>query len=86
MCLGLRREPGGPVLIGIAAAGAGAVLAYWLATSSARRQLAEQRAALAAELAATRRDNEWLTTQVDRERAAVHPRCLAAAGADRRRR
>jgi DNA recombination protein RmuC len=59
------------VLIGIAAAVAGAVLAYWLATSSARRQLAEQRAALAAELAATQRDNEWLTSQVEREREAL---------------
>jgi DNA recombination protein RmuC len=59
------------VLIGIAAAVAGAVLAYWLATSSARRQLAEQRAALAAELAATHRDNEWLTSQVEREREAL---------------
>ena len=53
------------VLIGIAAAAAGAVLAFWLARSSARRQLAEQRAALAAELAAAKRDNEWLTGQID---------------------
>lgn len=59
------------VLIGIAAAVAGAVLAYWLAMSSAGRQLAEQRAALAGELAAARRDNEWLTSQVEREREAL---------------
>jgi DNA recombination protein RmuC len=59
------------VLIGIAAAVAGAVLAYWLATSSAGRQLAEQRAALAADLAATQRDNEWLASQVAREREAL---------------
>jgi len=59
------------VLIGIAAAVAGAMLAYWLATSSARRQLAEQRAALAAELAAAKRDNEWLTSQVEREREVL---------------
>ena len=59
------------VLIGIAAAVAGAMLAYWLATSSARRQLAEQRAAVAAELAAAKRDNEWLTRQVEREREAL---------------
>ena len=58
-------------LIGIAAAAAGAVLAFWLARASAQRQLAEQRAALAAELAAARRDNEWLTGQITRERAAL---------------
>jgi DNA recombination protein RmuC len=58
-------------LIGIAAAAAGAVLAFWLARASAQRQLAEQRAALATELAAARRDNEWLTGQITRERAAL---------------
>jgi len=58
-------------LIGIAAAAAGAVLAFWLARASAQRQLAEQRAALAAELAAAKRDNEWLTGQITRERAAL---------------
>jgi DNA recombination protein RmuC len=59
------------ILIGIAAAVAGAMLAYSLAASAARRQLAEQRAALAAELAAVTRDNEWLKTQVERERDAL---------------
>jgi DNA recombination protein RmuC len=58
-------------LIGIAAAAAGAVLAFWLARASAQRQLAEQRAALAAELAAAKRDYEWLTGQITRERAAL---------------
>ena len=58
-------------LIGIAAAAAGAVLAFWLARASAQRQLAEQRAALAAELAGAKRDNEWLTGQITRERAAL---------------
>jgi DNA recombination protein RmuC len=58
-------------LIGIAAAAAGAVLAFWLARASAQRQLAEQRAALAAELAAAKRDNEWLTGQITREGAAL---------------
>jgi type II secretory pathway pseudopilin PulG len=58
-------------LIGIAAVVAAAVLSYWLAASAGRRQLAEQRAALAAELAALTRDNEWLKTQVDRERDAL---------------
>ena len=48
-------------LIGIAAAAAGAVLAFWL-TRSARRSVSSpnERAALAAELAAAKRDNEWL--------------------------
>ena len=59
------------VLIGIAAAAAGAVLAFWFARSSAQRHLAEQRAALAAELAAAKRDNEWLTGQNERERDAL---------------
>jgi DNA recombination protein RmuC len=58
-------------LIGIAAAAAGAVLAFGLARASVLRQLAEQRAALATELAAARRDNEWLTGQITRERAAL---------------
>jgi DNA recombination protein RmuC len=59
------------VLIGIAAAAAGAVLAFWFARSAARRQLAEQGAALATDLAITRRDNEWLTGQIERERQAI---------------
>jgi DNA recombination protein RmuC len=58
-------------LIGLAAAAAGAVLAFWLARASVQRQLAEQRAALATELAAARRDNEWLTGQITRERGAL---------------
>ena len=56
------------LLSGIIAAAAAAVLAYWLARASGQRQLAEQRAALAADLAAARRDNEWLTGQIERER------------------
>jgi len=59
------------LLLGIAAATVAAVLAYWLARASGQRQLAEQRAALAADLAAARRDNEWLTGQVERERQAL---------------
>jgi DNA recombination protein RmuC len=58
------------LLSGIIAAAAAAVLAYWLARTSGQRQLAEQRAALAADLAAARRDNEWLTGQIERERQA----------------
>jgi DNA recombination protein RmuC len=59
------------VLIGIAAAAAGAVLAFWFTRSAAQRQLAEQRAALAAELATTKRDNDWLAGQIERERQAL---------------
>jgi DNA recombination protein RmuC len=59
------------VLIGIAAAAAGAVLAFWFTRSAAQRQRADDRAALAAELAAAKRDNEWLSGQIERERQAV---------------
>jgi DNA recombination protein RmuC len=59
------------LLFGIAAASVVAVLAYWLARASGQRQLAEQRASFAADLAAARRDNEWLTGQIERERQAL---------------
>ena len=59
------------VLIGIAAAAAGAVLAFWFTRSAAQRQRADDRAALAAELATARRDNEWLSGQIERERQAL---------------
>ena len=59
------------VLIGIAAAAAGAVLAYWFSRSAAQRQHADDRAALAAELVAAKRDNEWLSGQIERERQAL---------------
>jgi DNA recombination protein RmuC len=55
-------------IFGVAAAAIVAGLTAWIARSSARRQLAEQRAALGAELASARRDNEWLAEQVARER------------------
>jgi DNA recombination protein RmuC len=58
-------------ILGVAAAGIAAMLATWIARSSAQRQLAEQRATLAAELAGARRDNEWLTEQVAREREVL---------------
>jgi len=57
--------------LAITAAAVAVVLATLIARSSAGRQLAEQRAALAAELAAARRDNEWLTGQVAREREVL---------------
>lgn len=59
------------VLIGIVTAAAGAVLAFWLTRSAAQRQLADQRAALAAELATAKRDNDWLSGQIEREREAL---------------
>jgi DNA recombination protein RmuC len=59
------------VLIGIAAAAAGAVLAFWFTRSAAQRQRADDRAALAAELAGGKRDNEWLSGQIERERQAL---------------
>ena len=52
------------LLIGIAAAVAGAMLAWWLTRLTAARQLAEQRATLAADLAATRTKVESLTSQI----------------------
>jgi DNA recombination protein RmuC len=58
------------VLIGIAAAAAAAVLAFWFTRSAAQRQHAD-RAALTAELAAAKRDNEWLSGQIERERQAL---------------
>jgi DNA recombination protein RmuC len=59
------------VLIGIVAAAAGAILAFWFTRSTAQRQLAEERAALAGELASVKRDNEWLSAQIERERQAL---------------
>jgi DNA recombination protein RmuC len=59
------------VLIGIAAAAAGAVLAFWFTRLAAQRQLADERGALAAELATAKRDNDWLSGQIERERQAL---------------
>ena len=59
------------LLFGVAAVVAAAVLAYWFARIAGQRQLAEQRAAFAADLAAARRENEWLTEQIERERQAL---------------
>jgi len=59
------------VLIGIAAAAAAAVLAFWFTRSAAQRQHTDDRAALSAELAAAKRDNEWLSGQIERERQAL---------------
>ena len=57
-----------PWILAAFAAAAAATLATLFARSSAARQLAEQRATLTAELASAKRDNEWLTDQVARER------------------
>jgi DNA recombination protein RmuC len=59
------------VLIGIAAAAAGALLAFWFTRSAAQRHLADERAALAVELATAKRDNDWLSGQIERERQAL---------------
>jgi DNA recombination protein RmuC len=59
------------VLIGITAAAVAAVLAFWFTRSAAQRQHADDRAALTAELAAAKRDNEWLSGQIERERQAL---------------
>jgi DNA recombination protein RmuC len=56
-----------PLVIGVAATAAAVALAFWIARVSSQRQLAELRASLSAELTAARRDNEWLTSQVNRE-------------------
>src|ERR1041384_7418714 len=56
------------LLIGIAAAVAGAMLAWWLTRLTAARQFAEQRATLAADVAATRTKVESLTSQIERDR------------------
>lgn len=42
-----------------------------LVQSHARRQVAEARAELAAQLAATNQDNKWLTEEIDRQKAAL---------------
>ena len=56
------------------AAAIGAIVATLLARSRAERQVAEARADMVAELAATRQDNKWLTEEVER-----HKQSLAAA-------
>ena len=56
------------LLIGIAAAVAGAMLAWWLTRLTAARQLAEQRATFAADVAAARTKVESLTSQIERDR------------------
>lgn len=53
------------------AAAIGAVLATVLVRSRARRQLAEARAQMAADLAASKQDNKWLTEEVARQKQAL---------------
>jgi len=53
------------------AAAIGAVLATVLVRSRARRQLAEARGQMAAELAASKQDNKWLTEEVARQKQAL---------------
>jgi hypothetical protein len=49
-----------PWIIGVAAAAVSAALVFALERASARRRIAEQRVAMASELAAAKRDNEWM--------------------------
>jgi len=60
-----------PWIIGVAAAAVSAALVFALERASARRRIAEQRVAMASELAATKRDNEWMKGQIEREREAL---------------
>ena len=53
------------------AAAIGAVLATVLVRSRARRHLAEARGQMAAELAASKQDNKWLTEEVARQKQAL---------------
>jgi DNA recombination protein RmuC len=60
-----------PWIIGVAAAAVSAALVFALERASARRRIAEQRVAMASELAAAKRDNEWMKGQIEREREAL---------------
>jgi DNA recombination protein RmuC len=59
------------LLLPAIAAIAGAIVAAALAQSRGRRQLAEARAQMAAELAATTQDNKWLSEEVARQKQAL---------------
>lgn len=56
-------------LVAVALAAGG--LTMVLVQSHARRQIAEARTELAAQLAATNQDNKWLTEEIDRQKAAL---------------
>jgi DNA recombination protein RmuC len=59
------------LVVAAMAAVTGAVLATVLLRSRGRRQLAEARAQMAAELAASKQDNKWLTEEVARQKQAL---------------
>ena len=61
-------------------AAAAAAIAYVVARALAGREMAEARAASAAELAAARRDNEWLHQEIERQQASA---TAAQAAADK---
>ncbi len=61
-------------------AAAAAAIAYVVARALAGREMAEARAASAAELAAARRDNTWLQQEVERQQASA---TAAQASADK---
>ena len=60
-------ELGAPVIAALAAV----VIAIVLVRSQGRRQIAEARAEMAAELAAARQDNKWLADEVERQKTAL---------------
>ncbi|MBI4264759.1 MAG: DNA recombination protein RmuC [Acidobacteria bacterium] len=59
------------LILPIAAAVVAAAVATLIARASVRRQLAEGRVTLTAELAAARQDNTWLTEEVARQKQAL---------------
>ncbi len=61
-------------------AAAAAAITYVVARAQAGREMAEARAASAAELAAARRDNEWLHQEIERQQASA---TAAQAAADK---
>ena len=72
------------LLLPAIAAVLGAIVAAVLAQSRARRQIAETRAQMAGELAATRQDNKWLSEDVARQKQALGNADALLDTADRR--
>ncbi len=72
------------LLLPAIAAVAGAIIAAALVHSRSRRQLAEARERMAAELAATQQDNKWLSEEVARQKQALANADALLDTADRR--
>ncbi|HEV8396624.1 MAG TPA: hypothetical protein VGQ37_20220, partial [Vicinamibacterales bacterium] len=60
-----------PLSLAFLLVAAAVALTYVVTRAIAARQLAEERAATAAELAAARRDNQWLQQENERHQASV---------------